>query len=519
MDRDPQLQQPVAAAEHCGGERSRLGVRLRRHQQQRNLRSQTITRDGLNWAQAYTYDGVNRLSTSGETGPGTGWSRGFDYDRYGNGWVSSWSVMPPDPYTAMASTNYDGGNHLKIQTMVYDAAGNQTVQGGAGRVYDADGRMESSTINGARTVYGYDADGRRVMKKEPAITTLYVYDAFGQLAAEYETHAQEYTPPTPPCQTCYVAQDHLGSTRMVTDAATGTAKGCHDYLPFGEEIPAGVDGRTGACWAAADTTLKFTAKERDEETGLDYFEARYYSAAQGRYTIPDWSERPEPVPYANLLDPQTLNPYTYGRNNPLSNKDEDGHCTVDGERHNWFWCAAHAAGITQTQAEQAAQIEHQRDWLIQNVATTYDQRVANERAEKSEITQLYGQWNDAVQNAQARAGMESQYPADWFRRAENGNLVLYRGGSLQATLKDVKMDPMTGLLKNTHGISLNVDPSKVSRFGDLQQILSLPPQLRVIQRGKDLGHFEITPRHSGTMDFTQFNQFLQEVVTKLLGPG
>ena len=74
---------------------------------------------------------------------------------------------------------------------------------------------------------------------------------------------------------------------------------------------------------------RFTGKERDAETGLDYFGARYFSAAQGRFTSPDWSEKPQPVPYADLADPQTLNLYSYVRNNPLSRADPDGHCGLD----------------------------------------------------------------------------------------------------------------------------------------------------------------------------------------------
>jgi RHS repeat-associated protein len=114
-------------------------------------------------------------------------------------------------------------------------------------------------------------------------------------------------------------------------------------LPFGEEIPVGVNGRTGPCYetlgsgglsptgpeypAAADVAAqKFTGKERDAETGLDYFDARYFSSAQGRFTSPDWSGVPQPVPYANLGDPQTLDLYAYVRNNPLGQADADGHC-------------------------------------------------------------------------------------------------------------------------------------------------------------------------------------------------
>ena len=71
---------------------------------------------------------------------------------------------------------------------------------------------------------------------------------------------------------------------------------------------------------------RFTGKERDSESGLDYFGARYYGSALGRFTSPDWSAKPEPVPYADLSNPQSLNQYIYVLNNPLAHPDADGHC-------------------------------------------------------------------------------------------------------------------------------------------------------------------------------------------------
>jgi RHS repeat-associated protein len=85
---------------------------------------------------------------------------------------------------------------------------------------------------------------------------------------------------------------------------------------------------------------KFSGKERDAETGLDYFGARYYSGAQGRFMSPDWSEKPTPVPYADLNDPQTLNLYAYVRNNPLALTDPDGHGFLD-----WLRGVACSAGM------------------------------------------------------------------------------------------------------------------------------------------------------------------------------
>jgi RHS repeat-associated protein len=48
----------------------------------------------------------------------------------------------------------------------------------------------------------------------------------------------------------------------------------------------------------------FTGKERDTESGNDYFEARYYSSTMGRFMSPDWSAKVEPVPYADFTNPQ-----------------------------------------------------------------------------------------------------------------------------------------------------------------------------------------------------------------------
>jgi RHS repeat-associated protein len=82
-----------------------------------------------------------------------------------------------------------------------------------------------------------------------------------------------------------------------------------------------------------------TGKERDSESSMDYFGARYYSSAQGRFLSPDWASKPEAVPYSDLTNPQSLNLYEYVGNNPLSKADADGHC---GEPISAVLCVAGA---------------------------------------------------------------------------------------------------------------------------------------------------------------------------------
>ena len=115
----------------------------------------------------------------------------------------------------------------------------------------------------------------------------------------------------------YYFSDHLKTASVITDSA-GTIKEDEDFYPWGGELQ----------FVNNDTNhYKFTGKERDSETGLDYFGARHYSNLLGRFITPDWSAVPVPVPYADLSDPQSLNQFSYVRNIPTVKVDPDGHDT------------------------------------------------------------------------------------------------------------------------------------------------------------------------------------------------
>jgi RHS repeat-associated protein len=125
--------------------------------------------------------------------------------------------------------------------------------------------------------------------------------------------------PTTPEIVRFYHTDALGSVRAVTDRQ-GDVVARYDYLPYGEQIPqAQGRGDVSGYGDDAGNKHKFTAKERDSESNLDYFGARYYSGAQGRFTSADPVTTPE-----HITDPQRWNGYAYVRNAPLTYVDPDG---------------------------------------------------------------------------------------------------------------------------------------------------------------------------------------------------
>ncbi|MCC6487560.1 MAG: RHS repeat-associated core domain-containing protein [Candidatus Hydrogenedentes bacterium] len=281
-----------------------------------NVQSQQISPLGV--TQSFSYDGANRISGASE---GSNWSQTYGHDRFGNHWVSAWSWVTLSSFTPTSSTWFDTANRLVNAGLgiTHDGSGNLATIGGYTQAYNAENLLRQSTINSTATTYDYDGEGRRVKKTTGSTNTVYVHDAFGQLAAEYSTQAEAGGRQ-------YITVDHLGSTRLLTNEAGQLAKR-YDYLPYGEELT-GIGGRTtGAGFNAAPTAFypEFTGKERDAETGLDYFGARYFSGAQGRFTSPD----PIHILKQKIRDPQQWNMYSYARNNPLRFFDPTGMYVAD----------------------------------------------------------------------------------------------------------------------------------------------------------------------------------------------
>jgi len=284
-----------------------------------NLRYERIEYPSRTIMRSYGYDGASRLTSFVED---SGKSQGFGYDAFGNVWQSSVNGVPqlapngPNWYLQQAAP-LAGQVTNRLNGVRYTAAGHQeqfSLYGGAWTVrYDAEGRQQKIdrpdvTPPAVLGEYEYDAEGRRVKRIANGATTYYVYDARGLLMAEYGGGALT-------SGERYVVTDHLGSTRLLLDE-TGTCKSRMDYAPFGAEVE-----RVGEpCYTSStEIAQKFTGKERDGETVYDYFGARYFTGAQGRFTTPDPllnSGRPD--------DPQSWNRYAFAGNNPLRYIDPTG---------------------------------------------------------------------------------------------------------------------------------------------------------------------------------------------------
>jgi RHS repeat-associated protein len=305
--------------------------------------AQTMTR-------SYGYDSLNRLwtmsdSASSATCKGLSWT----YDAWANRTDQTQTSGTCFPAHFLAGANNQLGTPY-----TYDSAGNTTFDGTHHYFYDAENRIvqvdgTQGSCSGATACYLYDALGRRAQKTAGSAWLNYIYDLSGHVVTEYSgacgspCWATSYiylkgqlTAQYSAGTTYFVHRDQVGSTRLVT-ALNKSIIDNLDYQPFGEQTS-----------GATSTTHKFTGTERDAETGLDYFGARFYQNTMGRFFTPDWAAKPITVPYASFGDPQTLNLYSYVENGPVNRVDADGHIPCDSGSRACNLFQEMAAGAGQT---------------------------------------------------------------------------------------------------------------------------------------------------------------------------
>lgn len=280
---------------------------------------------------AFTYDSLNRISQANTINATSAncWGETYTIDTWGNltnrGAPSGMSgSCKTDGLSATATTQ----NQLGGIALVYDPAGN-VVNDGMGHTptYDAENRI----VTNAGVNYYYDADGVRINKSSgtmywpgPSAETLTETSLAGTIDEEYVYFNGERIArvDSPGGTVNYYFSNHLGSASVIATAA-GDISEQTDYYPFG-----GIAYTSGS----DPNHYQFTGKERDAESGLDYFGARHYASSLGRYMRPD-----DPFADQHPGDPQSWNLYSYVRNNPLNATDPSGHECVSNSSGGWEW--------------------------------------------------------------------------------------------------------------------------------------------------------------------------------------
>jgi len=189
-------------------------------------------------------------------------------------------------------------------------------------VYDAENHAtaffkgtNSSQI--ADATYTFDGEGKRIKKETATEVTIFVYDGGGKLVVEYSTQISQ----TP--HVSYLTADDLGSPRLITDEA-GAVISRHDYTGFGVDVAeslGNVGGRTLLKGYGVDDKVRnqYTGYQRDDESGMDFAQARNYNSAHGRFTSVD-----PMIASASIKNPQTFNRYSYVLNSPYKFSDALG---------------------------------------------------------------------------------------------------------------------------------------------------------------------------------------------------
>ncbi|MBF0595619.1 MAG: VCBS repeat-containing protein, partial [Candidatus Omnitrophica bacterium] len=300
-----------------------------------------IHSEGREGAMDYTYDAIGNLVKKGNLVYAYGGKSFY-------GMITASPSPSPSPNPSGSPAPVIPGPHAVTAIsdgtlMSYNANGNMTRLETTADIklftYDADNRLikveKRSRMNmpTTATIFTYDGDGGRTSKStvqnvvSPSTglvisttqsSTKYVGDLYEETAGgklDYVFVGGSRAAAWDGAQVRFFLGDHLGSTNVVADE-DGAIKERIEFTPWGEKFFIDTPGST-----TEKTWAFFTGKMLDEETGLVYFGARYYSPKIGRFITADTIVQ---SPY----NPQTLNRYTYCNNNPVT--------LIDPTGHSWF---------------------------------------------------------------------------------------------------------------------------------------------------------------------------------------
>lgn len=293
--------------------------------------------DSANTTWSYSYDEMNRLCNANHSATFPTCHQGsptiaYGYDRFGNMWQGDGGL----------SISFSGNNN-RIDGLAshYDAAGNLLYDGATTYAYDSESRIISAVNGSGTSSYLYDANGRRIRKTTPAGETVdFLYDLSGHEISQITSagawtrgeiyaggrHLGTYSGGTSGTTT-FTFSDWLGTERARSSPGATTACETITSLPFGDALTT-----NGSC--GDPSPMHFTGKERDNESGLDNFGARYDSSQYGRFMTPDkfpvaLTRQSNSRMFDSLLsEPQNWNEYSYAHNNPILKTDIGGLLTV-----------------------------------------------------------------------------------------------------------------------------------------------------------------------------------------------
>lgn len=202
----------------------------------------------------------------------------------------------------MPMPDFSGAKTMRSAT-IYDAEGNRVAKG---TIQLVNGQLSCDTTQSGFTPtasYILSPSGQQLTEMTwSGGQAQFGYTnvrAAGQLIAKYSPNGSQVA-------LSFDLRDWLGTLRARTDYAGNVLEKCQS-LPYG-------NGES-----CVTQPYLFTGKERDSESGNDYFGARYYGSSMGRFLSPDDGSD------QNALNPASWNLYSYVQNNPLTNTDPDGH--------------------------------------------------------------------------------------------------------------------------------------------------------------------------------------------------
>jgi RHS repeat-associated protein len=286
----------------------------------------------------FTYDHMNRVATANSPGG----NLAYTIDPFGNKTKQAitWGTAPATTFNSVAANNALSGNNLQYEfnltmgnvtadgyhTYGYDAEGRLfTVGNTACFVYDGDGDRVATTncnvvwtspgqVTGILAEYLYDFNHRLMTQIDPTTgkaVRANIYAGNNYLAED----AADANLTNSPTATQLRLTDQVGSVRGLVDLSGNIPQKCTAF-PYGDQLTC----KTGQTTVPSATGPGlFTGKDRDSQSDLDYFGARYYNSTMGRFMSPDQN-----MGSMHLSNPQSLNRYAYVLNNPLSFVDPDG---------------------------------------------------------------------------------------------------------------------------------------------------------------------------------------------------